>query len=69
MCIKRIERGTIITAIFDKQMNDTSFENLLHDPKTEKLSASLIDLANMIGEYMPAPTKMVELGLELRKSK
>ena len=67
--IKRIERGTIITAVFDKQVDDFAFENLLHDPMTESFSTSLPDLTAMFGEHAPAPARTIDLGSEQGESR
>ena len=67
--IKRIERGTIITAVFDKQMNDVSFKNLFHDPMTESFSTSLPDLTAMFGQHIPAPATIIDLGSEKGESR
>ena len=61
--IKRIERGTIITAIFEKQIPELSFTDQLYDPMTENFSTSLPDLTAMFGEHMPAPAKILPLDL------
>ena len=67
--IKRIERGTVITAIFDKQITEISFADLLHDPMTETLTTTLPDLSTMFGERMPAPARSIELGTDHYESR
>lgn len=67
--VRRIERGTIVTAIFDKQIPEVSFADLLHDPMTETFSTSLPDLTAMFGEHTPAPAKIIELSSEKKDSR
>ena len=59
--IKRIERGTIYTVVFDRKPQDFEFSNILYDSMTQSLSMSLPNLAEMFAQHSPAPVKIVEI--------
>jgi phosphoribosylformylglycinamidine synthase len=59
--IKRIERGTIFTVIFNERPPTLDFAKHLYDPMTEVLTTELPKLTDMFAEHHPAPAQVIEL--------
>lgn len=59
--IRRIERGTIFTVIFNQPPLTFDFANHLYDPMTETLGTELPSLVDMFVEHQPAPAQIIEL--------
>lgn len=59
--IRRIERGTIFTVIFDKQPATSDFASHLYDPMTEMIGTELPNLTDMFAKHQPAPARIIEL--------
>lgn len=59
--IRRIERGTLFTVIFNQHPSTLDFANHLYDPMTEMIGTELPDLTDMFAEHQPAPAQIIEL--------
>lgn len=59
--VKRIERGTIFTLIFDRDLPQYDFSDLLYDSMTQIIDTNLPNLKEMFAEHSPAPAKIIEL--------
>lgn len=59
--IRRIERGMIITVVFNYRPTTSDFAHHLYDPMTEMIGTELPDLTDMFAEHKPAPARIIEL--------
>lgn len=59
--IRRIERGTMFTVIFNHNPLTLDFTTHLYDPMTELLGTGLPKLTDMFAEHQPAPAQVIEL--------
>ena len=62
--VKRIERGTVVKIISDKDFDYDLAASVLHDRMTQAMSTTLPDLDVMFREGTPAPLQTIELHAE-----
>ena len=62
-CLQRIERGMVVAATFDADLDPQMIPNpdTLHDRMTHSVSRSPPDLNSLFGDFSPAPAKVIPL--------